>query len=348
MRAGLELEQQVRADRRGPEQGDHDQDRRHEPLPDVRRRAPPWPPTRAGQQRAEQAEEDQRLDHAEQQRERVARARAAARAAHHDGVAEEAAPRDRSRRAASSWRSRPGSAVRVLMLRPSWRLGVPRSSRRRGGSAALAQAAAGEGEEHVVERRAVHLAAATRDAARRRPPRSSSGSARGPSSTRTSTRGAVARSPRGRRAAARPAGAGSGTCARSAAVDARSVAGQLGLQRLGGVVGDDLAVVDDDHPLGHRVGLVEVVRGEHDRSCRARRASAGCAPTGSPGSAGRGRSTARRGTAAAARAPGPSRRRAGGAGRRTGPTTLRSARSVRSSASSSSSARCRAARRSRP
>ena len=37
------------------------------------------------------------------------------------------------------------------------------------------------------------------------------------------------------------------------------------LSRCGRVVGDDPAVVDHDHPLGHGVGLVEVVRGEHDR-----------------------------------------------------------------------------------
>ena len=37
------------------------------------------------------------------------------------------------------------------------------------------------------------------------------------------------------------------------------------LSRFGRVVGDDLAVVDDDHPLGDGVGLVQVVGGEHDR-----------------------------------------------------------------------------------
>ncbi len=42
------------------------------------------------------------------------------------------------------------------------------------------------------------------------------------------------------------------------------VTGELRLEAVGGVVGDDLAVVDDHDPLGHRVGLVQIVGGEHD------------------------------------------------------------------------------------
>ena len=83
-----------------------------------------------------------------------------------------------------------------------------------------------------------------------------------------------------------------------------------------GVVGDHPAVVDHHHPLGQRVGLLEVVGGEHDGGAAARRAAGGPAPGGWPGSAGRGRWTARRGTAARAGGPAPSRCRAGGAGRR--------------------------------
>ena len=41
---------------------------------------------------------------------------------------------------------------------------------------------------------------------------------------------------------------------------------QPGLEPGSGVVGDDLAVVDHDHPAGQGVGLLEVVGGEHDRA----------------------------------------------------------------------------------
>ena len=69
---------------------------------------------------------------------------------------------------------------------------------------------------------------------------------------------------------------------------------------------------------------------------------------GWPGSAGRGRWRARRGTGATARAPARSRRRAAAAGRRRGSTPCGRPGRVRSSASSSSSARRRAVRRSSP
>ena len=42
------------------------------------------------------------------------------------------------------------------------------------------------------------------------------------------------------------------------------VAGHLRLEVVGGVAGDDLAVVDDDDAVAQMVGLVEVVRGEED------------------------------------------------------------------------------------
>ena len=43
------------------------------------------------------------------------------------------------------------------------------------------------------------------------------------------------------------------------------VAGDVGLEVVGGVAGHDLAAVDDDDPVGEGVGLVEVVRGQEDR-----------------------------------------------------------------------------------
>src|SRR5690606_40979295 len=47
--------------------------------------------------------------------------------------------------------------------------------------------------------------------------------------------------------------------------DGDPVAGEVGLEPLGGVVGDDPAVIDDHHALGHRVRLVEAAGGEGDR-----------------------------------------------------------------------------------
>ena len=43
------------------------------------------------------------------------------------------------------------------------------------------------------------------------------------------------------------------------------VAGDLALQVVGGAFGDDYPVVDDREPVGQRVGLLEVVRGQEDR-----------------------------------------------------------------------------------
>ena len=72
VRAGLELEQQVGADGGRAEQRGHHQDRRDEPLPDaLADRALGLPAERADQQRSEEAEEHQRLDHPEDHRERI-------------------------------------------------------------------------------------------------------------------------------------------------------------------------------------------------------------------------------------------------------------------------------------
>ncbi len=42
-------------------------------------------------------------------------------------------------------------------------------------------------------------------------------------------------------------------------------AADLGLQRLGGALGNDTAVVDDAHPIGEHVGLLEILRRQEDR-----------------------------------------------------------------------------------
>jgi hypothetical protein len=47
------------------------------------------------------------------------------------------------------------------------------------------------------------------------------------------------------------------------------VAGDLGLEVVGGVGGDDPALVDDQDPVGQRVRLVEVVRGQEHRRAAA-------------------------------------------------------------------------------
>ena len=48
------------------------------------------------------------------------------------------------------------------------------------------------------------------------------------------------------------------------------VAGDLRLEVVGGVAGDDPALVDDQDPVGQRVGLVEVVGGQEHRRAAAR------------------------------------------------------------------------------
>ena len=128
---------------------------------------------------------------------------------------------------------------------------------------ALAQAAAGEGEEDVVEGGPSDLAPPTGMPSASRS-RSSRGSIAGAAATRdvTASPATSTRRVRGSRG-----DGGRGRPASVAVVEAEGdqVAGELGLERRGGVVGDDAAVVDHHDPLGERVGLVEVVRGEHDR-----------------------------------------------------------------------------------
>ena len=79
--------------------------------------------------------------------------------------------------------------------------------------------------------------------------------------------------------------------------------------------GDHPAVVDDVDLVGEPLGLVHVVRGQHDRDAVAR-AAPRPAPRWRGGPAGRGRRSARRGTPARAGRRRPSRARAAAAGRR--------------------------------
>ena len=133
-----------------------------------------------------------------------------------------------------------------------------------GGVVALAQAAAGQVEEDVVEGRPGDLDPPDRRAR----PGEVADQPRRQLARRAATRivtSCPARSTTPRRrsratAARRP------TAASSAVPKPRVTRSpSAGLEPRRGVVGDDQAVVDDDHPVGDRVGLLEVVGGQHDR-----------------------------------------------------------------------------------
>ena len=193
----------------------------------------------------------------------------------------------------------------------------------------------GQGQEDVVERRAADAHGGRRAGRRRRAPAAAGRRATAPSSTVTwsvPSAAASSRTASASRAIASARSSSSGSVQR----ELDDVAGDARLQRRRGVVGDEPAVVHDEDPVGQRVGLLEVVRGEEDRHA-GRRAGRGCAPTGSRGSAGRARWSARRGRRAAGRASGRARCRSGGAGR----PRARAARAARGR-------RGRAAARSRP
>ena len=134
--------------------------------------------------------------------------------------------------------------------------------------------------------------------------------------------------PARRSRARRRAGSSSATSSRSPPT--------LVLELVRGALGDHVAVVDHDDPVGEPVGLVEVLRGQqHGRA--GRRRAPRSSPTGRAGCAGRGRWSARRGTAPAGGRRARRRGRAGGACRRS--RSWRAARpaSVSSKRSSSSS-----------
>ena len=83
----------------------------------------------------------------------------------------------------------------------------------------------------------------------------------------------------------------------------------LGLERGGGALGDDLAAVDDPDAIGEAVGLLEVLGGEEDGHALVVREPLDLLPERASGSAGRARWWARRGRGSAgdARAPGRGR-----------------------------------------
>ena len=130
---------------------------------------------------------------------------------------------------------------------------------------------------------------------------------RGPGGRTTSTSPAMARS----RSAASATWSSAATSRSTRSPD------DLGLEVVGGVRGDDPALVDDHDPVAERVGLVEVVRGQEHRRAALACAAGRCAPTGWPAPAGPGRWSARRGTPASGRGSAPSRCRAGASGRPT-------------------------------
>ena len=94
-------------------------------------------------------------------------------------------------------------------------------------------------------------------------------------------------------------------------------------------------MVDDRDPVGEPIGLVEVLGGQQHGRCPGRRAPRS-PPRARSGCAGRGRSSARRGTAPAGGRRAPPRGRGGGACRRSRSSTSRSPASARSKRSSSS------------
>ena len=189
-----------------------------------------------GEQRREQAEEDQRLDHREDHRHRLAPHGLELAVHHVHGVGREP-PRGVS--VTVTWGR---DWVRVLMLRPRSRSSVA-SVHRWVVGCGLAQAAAGEVEEDVVER-------GPRDLDPRR-----GYAVRGQVGEQlTDQRGAV-RDPHGR--ARRPSTSTRASGARSSRAAARRGVGgrreaepdqvaEPGLEPGRGVVGDDPAVVDDD------------------------------------------------------------------------------------------------------
>jgi len=50
--------------------------------------------------------------------------------------------------------------------------------------------------------------------------------------------------------------------------DLQALAAELGLELVGGALGDHAAVVDDDDVVGELVGLLEILGRQQDVSCR--------------------------------------------------------------------------------
>ena len=225
VRAGHDLEEQVRAGRTRAEQGDHHDDAGQEPLQRrlAAERVGRREPASSG---ANSAEEDQRLEQGEDQRERVAQderdlAQRTPRPCPGRSPSTRGARRAvRGAQLTSTLMPRPPSSRRLRPVRAQEDVVEASASCRSRGSAPSTSGSVEAGGEQAGQR-----------TGRRRviggAPR---GSASSPRSPRAGPRGP----PRGRRRAA-SAGPRRGAFFSSA----------LG-------VGDDLAVVDDDHPLGHR------------------------------------------------------------------------------------------------
>ena len=196
---------------------------------------------------------------------------------------------------------------------------------------------------------------ASAGAARGRRPRCRRRPARRPGARRRAGRRSVGACTE--RAAASIAGVGAGDPLHAARPPSPSRAGvddgdeelgaaDLALELAGVAAGDDPAVVDDHDVVGQAVGLLEVLGGEQDgralgrRACRAR-------PTARCGRAGRGRWSARRGTAPRGGPPAWRPGRGGAACRRSRSWPGGRPASARSNCSSSSSARARATPRPR-
>ena len=199
-------------------------------------------------------------------------------------------------------RSRPGAASALTPPRPR------PCSLSSVGARAL-ERAPGLGQEDVVERRARAAAGSRTRCPRRRARARRLARSSAPSSSRTATRLRAARrrlaearqhrrerarAPPGRRARPRPSGA--------------PISAFSAVRR---ALGDDLPAVDDADAVGEHVGLLQVLRREEDRDAVVGARRADLVPQRACGSAGRGRSSARRGTGRAAGGRAPARGRGG-------------------------------------
>ena len=215
--------------------------------------------------------------------------------------------------------SRSGTRLILIRLRlatttPSPTVLERRSSRWPPWPRSLLGGVAGQGQEHVVEGRPAQsdvVEPIPRSSSRRR----ASVSAGAPPVT-----GAVSERLSGR-SVDRPDASAASTSAASpswAAVgdgQLEPLAADLGLELVGGALGDHLAVVDDHDVVGQPVGLLQVLRGQQQGGAagdQVRRSPPTCPVR--PG--GRARWSARRGRAPAGRRPGHRPGRAGAACRR--------------------------------
>ena len=282
----------VKPDERRAEQAELDQQARHEEAVRVVRRDAEGAAWRdLGQQRPEERQVQDRLDQADDdpgwvsqrqlqlpagrsapvslknvERARRGTARRRSRWPGHCGCGRSHGFWLRSSEAVMS-RSAPASARERAVARRRRSAPVSpgrrcRLARRSGRRRIVAQRPAGQGQEHVVQRRPGELDGLHRDALAASSARSMPGRASSPCSTviliaLPST--AISRTPgwSARIACARPGSA--------LTAERDHVTGDPALQLVGHALGDDLAVVDHEHPVAERVGLLQVVRGQEDR-----------------------------------------------------------------------------------